>query len=130
MKILQALAKIIAAIIMLQTLYFKFTAQPESVYIFSTLGIEPFGRIGSGIGELFASILLLIPRTSWIGAIKGIDLMTGAIVSHLTILGVEVKGDSGQLFGMALITFLCCAFVLFYERTKVFSLVSNILKKA
>ena len=129
MKILSLLAKIIAAIIMLQTLYFKFTAQPESVYIFSTLGIEPFGRIGSGVAELIASILLFLPRTSWIGAILRISVMTGAIVSHLTILDIDVQGDGGQLFGMALITFLCCAFVLFYERTKVLSFVSTILKK-
>ena len=129
MKVLSLLAKIIAAIIMLQTLYFKFTAQPESVYIFSTLGLEPFGRIGSGIAELIASILLLVPRTSWIGAIMGMGVMAGAIASHLIILGIEVQGDGGQLFGMALITFLCCAFVLFYERTQVLSFVSTILKK-
>lgn len=130
MKTLQLVARIIAAIIMLQTLYFKFTAQPESVYIFSTLGIEPFGRIGSGIAELIASILLLIPRTSWIGAILGIGVMAGAIASHLTILGIEVQGDGGQLFGMALVTFLCCLFVLYYERTKVLNFVTTILKKA
>ena len=129
MKTLQLIARIIAALIMLQTLYFKFTAQPDSVYIFSTLGIEPFGRIGSGIAELIASILLFVPSTSWIGAIIGIGVMAGAIVSHLTILGIEVQNDSGQLFGMALITFLCCLFVLFYERKKAFSFVSTILKR-
>ena len=75
------------------------------------------------------SILLLVPRTSWIGAILRISVMKGAIVSHLTILEIDVQGDGGQLFGMALITFLCCAFVLFYERTKVLSFVSTILKK-
>ncbi|WP_435353995.1 DoxX family membrane protein [Emticicia sp. SJ17W-69] len=129
MKTLQLIARFIAAIIMLQTLYFKFTAQPESVYIFSTLGIEPFGRIGSGIAELIASILLLIPRTSWIGAILGIGVMAGAIASHLTILGIEVQNDGGQLFGMALITFLCCAFVLFFERMKVQNFISTIFVK-
>ncbi len=129
MKTLQLIAKIIAAGIMLQTLYFKFTAQPESVYIFSTLGIEPFGRIGSGIGELIASILLLIPAISWIGAILGIGIMAGAIASHLTILGIVVQDDGGQLFIMALVTFLCCLFVLFYEREKVLSFASKFLKK-
>jgi putative oxidoreductase len=129
MKNLQLLARIIAAIIMLQTLYFKFTAQPESIYIFSTLGLEPVGRIGSGIAELMASILLLIPFTSWIGAILGVGIMAGAIFSHLTILGIEVQGDGGQLFIMALITFICCLFVLFYERAKVRNFVSNISKK-
>ena len=128
MKILQLVARIIAAIIMLQTLYFKFTAQPESVYIFTTLGIEPFGRIGSGIAELIASALLLIKPTSWMGAILGIGVMAGAIVSHLTILGIEVQNDGGQLFFMALITFLCCVIVLFYERAKVLRLLSTIFK--
>ena len=128
MKILQLAARIIAAIIMLQTLYFKFTAQPESVYIFTTLGIEPFGRIGSGIAELIASALLLIKPTSWMGAILGIGVMAGAIVSHLTILGIEVQNDGGQLFFMALITFLCCVIVLFYERAKVLRLLSTIFK--
>jgi uncharacterized membrane protein YphA (DoxX/SURF4 family) len=129
MKTLHIIARVIAALIMLQTLYFKFTAQPESVYIFSTLGIEPFGRIGSGIAELIASILLLIPAFSWIGAILGIGVMAGAIASHLTILGIEVQGDGGQLFGMALITFLCCVFVSFGERAKMRSFVSNIFVK-
>ncbi len=129
MKILQLIARIIAALIMLQTLYFKFTAQPESVYIFTTLGIEPFGRIGSGIAELIASILLLIPRTSWIGAILGIGVMAGAIASHLTILGIEVMNDGGQLFILALITSLCCLVILFFEREKVLSFTKYILKK-
>ncbi len=129
MKILQLIARIIAALIMLQTLYFKFTAQPESVYIFTTLGIEPFGRIGSGIAELIASILLLISRTSWIGAILGIGVMTGAIASHLTFLGIEVMNDGGQLFILALITSLCCLVILFFEREKVLSFTKYILKK-
>ena len=130
MKIVQLAARIIASIIMLQTLYFKFTAQPESVYIFTTLGIEPFGRIGSGIAELIAAALLLIKPTSWMGAILGIGVMAGAIVSHLTVLGIEVQNDGGQLFFMALITFLCCVIVLFYERAKVLRLLSTIFKNS
>ena len=82
MKTLQLVARIIAGAIMLQTLYFKFTAHPESVYIFSTLGIEPFGRIGSGIAELIASILLLIPKTAWMGAVMGLGVMAGATISR------------------------------------------------
>jgi uncharacterized membrane protein YphA (DoxX/SURF4 family) len=129
MKTIQIIARVLAALIMLQTLYFKFTAQPESVYIFSTLGLEPFGRIGSGIAELIASILLLIPAISWIGAILGVGVMAGAIVSHLTILGVEVQNDGGQLFIMALVTFFCCLFVIYYQREKVISFVSTIFEK-
>ncbi|CAH0994288.1 hypothetical protein EMA8858_00397 [Emticicia aquatica] len=129
MKNLQSIARIVAALIMLQTLYFKFTAQPESVYIFSTLGIEPFGRIGSGIAELIASILLLIPSTAWLGAIMGLGVMSGAIVSHLTILGIEVENDGGQLFIMALITFFCCLIVVIFNRAKVLKIVSEMLPK-
>lgn len=98
--------RIIAALIMLQTLYFKFTGAEESVYIFSQLGMEPWGRIGTGILELIASILILYPKTTFFGSVLAIVLMTGAIVAHLTKLGVEVKNDGGQLFIYALIVLM------------------------
>lgn len=101
--------RLIAAIIMLQTLYFKFTASEESVYIFSTVGMEPWGRIGSGIAELVASILILIPRFTWKGAVLGMGVMAGAIFFHVTRLGIVVKDDGGQLFIYALLVFSCCA---------------------
>ena len=104
--------RLIAAIILLQTLFFKFTAAPESVYIFSTLGLEPWGRIGVGVAELIVGILLLIPRTAWLGAIGGIGVISGAIFAHLTQLGIEVQGDGGTLFFMALAVFVSCAIVL------------------
>ena len=102
-KTISLVSRLVAAAIMLQTLYFKFTAQPESVYIFSEAGMEPWGRIGTGIAELVASTLLLIPRTVALGALIAIGLMLGAIATHLFILGIEVQGDSGQLFAYALI---------------------------
>src|SRR5512147_2401710 len=92
----------IAAVILLQTLYFKFTGAEESVYIFSKLGAEPVGRIGSGIIELIASILLLTPSTVSIGAIVAMGTMAGAILGHLTVLGIDVKGDGGLLFALAI----------------------------
>jgi uncharacterized membrane protein YphA (DoxX/SURF4 family) len=98
--------RILAALIMLQTLFFKFTAAPESVYIFTTLGMEPWGRIGIGIGELIASILILIPATTAFGALLAAGLMSGAIFFHLTKLGIVVKDDSGQLFIYALLVFI------------------------
>ena len=104
--------RIAAAFIMVQSLFFKFTAAEESIYIFSTLGMEPWGRIGTGIVELIASALLLVPRTTWLGAIAGIGTMSGAIFFHLTTLGVEVKGDGGQLFTYALITLSSCILLL------------------
>src|SRR5689334_5005078 len=94
--------RLVAAVIMLQTLFFKFTASEESVYIFSMLGMEPWGRIGSGVVELIASLLILYPRTTPFGALLGLGVMSGAIFFHLAKLGVEVKGDHGQLFIYAL----------------------------
>lgn len=116
-KILWGL-RIIAAVIMLQTLYFKFTGAPESVYIFSTLGVEPWGRIAAGIVELISSVLLLLNTTIWIGATLAIGVMAGALLSHLTILGVDVKGDGGYLFLMAIIVFGTSAIVLWFEKNK------------
>jgi uncharacterized membrane protein YphA (DoxX/SURF4 family) len=121
-SILIWIIKLVAVVILLQTLFFKFTAAPESVYIFTTLGIEPYGRIGSGIVELIASILILIPRTTLLGAILGLGTMTGAILSHLTKLGIEVNNDGGTLFTLAIITFICCAILIFINKEKIPSL--------
>jgi hypothetical protein len=106
------LLRIIPAAILFQTLFFKFTAAPESVYIFSALGAGAAGRIGSGIIELIAVVLLLIPRTSPWGALLGAGTMAGAIASHLLVLGIEVQGDGGLLFGLALTTFAFCIIIL------------------
>jgi uncharacterized membrane protein YphA (DoxX/SURF4 family) len=102
--------------ILLQTLFFKFTGAEESVYIFSTLGAEPWGRIASGVVELVAAILLLTPATAPFGAMVTMAVMVGAIGSHLTILGIEVKRDGGLLFGLALTAFFGSAVVLFLRR--------------
>lgn len=117
--------RLVAAVILLQTLFFKFTAAPESVYIFSQLGMEPWGRIGIGVGELITGILLLIPRTGWLGALGGVGLMTGAIFFHLTILGIEVQGDGGTLFAMALVVFVSCLVLLWIYRREVIAFVQN-----
>jgi len=116
--ILSAVLQLIAAGILLQTLFFKFTGAEESVYIFSTLGLEPWGRIGTGVGELIASALLLYPPMAAVGAVMAMGMMAGAIVSHLTVLGVEVKGDGGLLFGLAITVFTCCAVVLIMRRAQ------------
>jgi hypothetical protein len=111
--------QLVAAGILVQTLFFKFTAAPESVYIFSTLGLEPVGRISSGIAELIASILLLTPWTATLGAVLSLGVMSGAIVSHLTVLGIEVQSDGGLLFALAIIVFVSSAIVLFIRRAEV-----------
>ena len=118
-KVVTWILRITAAIILLQTLFFKFTAAPESVYIFTKVGAEPWGRIGSGIVELIAAILILIPRYSWLGSLLAVGVMAGAIVSHLTILGITVMGDNGLLFGLALTVFVTSAINLFLLRQQI-----------
>jgi len=120
-------ARLIAAVIMLQTLYFKFLGQPESIYIFSTLGVEPWGRFGSGIVELIASALILIPRTSWIGAGLALGVMAGAILAHLTVLGIEVQGDGGYLFFLALAVAASSSTILFLTRQQWVPVVAGLL---
>jgi uncharacterized membrane protein YphA (DoxX/SURF4 family) len=123
------IARLSAAAIMLQTLYFKFMGAEESVYIFSTLGFEPLGRYLTGLLELIASIALLIPRSTWIGALFGFTLMTGAILAHFVFLGIEVMHDSGLLFCLAATVWMCCAYILIYYRNNISLLQKLILSK-
>ncbi|HZM60683.1 MAG TPA: hypothetical protein VFB85_12825 [Vicinamibacterales bacterium] len=109
----------VVAVILLQTLFFKFTGAAESVYIFSTLGAEPWGRIGSGVVELIAAILLLVPATVTVGAALALAVIAGAILSHLTILGIEVQGDGGLLFVLALTVFVASAVILVLRRNEI-----------
>ena len=110
--------RLIAAVILLQTLFFKFSAAKESVYIFSTLGMEPWGRIGSGIAELIASVLLLVPGTVTMGALLSLGVISGAIFFHLVRLGIALPavGDHGELFALAVVVFLCSSGVLLLHR--------------
>ncbi len=121
--------KVLAALIMLQTLYFKFTATEKSVYIFSTLGMEPWGRIGTGILELIASILILYPRTTSIGAVVAVCLMSGAIWFHITKLGISVRNDGGQLFIYALLVFVSSAILLVIYRKNILVFSKQIFSK-
>jgi len=110
--------RLIAAVILLQTLFFKFSGARESVYIFSTLGLEPWGRIGSGVVELIAAVLLIIPATVVYGAALSMGVISGAIVSHLTKLGISLPAvdDHGELFALAIVVFVCSASVLMLHR--------------
>jgi putative oxidoreductase len=113
--------QLVAAVILFQTLFFKFTGVKESVYIFSTLGIEPWGRIGSGVVELIASVLLVIPATVALGAVLSLGVISGALFSHLTKLGIALPAvdDRGELFGLAVAVFVCSAAVLFLHRHEI-----------
>jgi len=113
------ICKVVAAVILLQTLFFKFTAAPESVYIFTKVGIEPWGRIGSGLVELMAAILLFVPGFTWLGAGLALGVIGGAIMSHLTLLGIEVQGDGGLLFGLAVLVAIACSILLWMDRARI-----------
>jgi len=125
-NLLYWIARVVAALIMAQTLYFKFTGAEESKYIFETVGMEPWGRIGVGILELVATVLILINATAWLGAGLALGLMGGAIMMHLTMLGIEVKGDGGQLFLYAVIVALCSVFVLVRNKERIVGLLSRV----
>lgn len=112
--------KLIAALILLQTLFFKFTAAPESVYIFSTVGMEPWGRIGIGVLELIASVLILVPATTVFGALLAAGLMLGALFFHLTKLGIVVQNDGGRLFLYAVLVLLSSVVLVFIKKADLF----------
>jgi len=116
MKIASWILAIVVALILLQTLYFKFTGAPESIYIFEKTSLGDAGRFGSGIAELIASVLILIPRTRAIGALLALGVIAGAIVAHLTVLGIDVMGDGGTLFYLAILVFACSASLLILHR--------------
>jgi len=110
------IAQVAVAAILAQTLFFKFTAAPESVYIFSTLGLEPWGRIASGVAELVAAALLVIPATAASGGLIALGVIVGALGAHLTRLGIEVQGDGGLLFALACAVFVGSALVVWLRR--------------
>ncbi len=128
-KFISIALRLVAAIIMLQTLYFKFTAQPESVFIFSQVGMEPWGRIGTGLAELVASILLLIPATITLGALLATGIMLGAVVTHAFILGIDVQGDGGQLFAYAMIILIASLILLYIHKEQLTAFKSRLFAK-
>ncbi len=111
--------RIIIALILIQTLFFKFTAHPDSVFIFSKVGLEPHGRILIGVLELIAAILILIPKSIWAGALLSLGVISGAVIMHLTKLGIDVNNDGGKLFYMAIVVLISSVLVLWNERKKI-----------
>jgi len=122
-KIATWVLKLLAAVIMLQTLYFKFTAADESVYIFTQLGMEPYGRIGIGVMELIASVLILFPKTTAFGAALAIGLMAGAIFFHISKLGIVVMNDGGQLFIYALLVLIASLVLIIIYRQQLYNFI-------
>lgn len=125
MKNIPLLLRIIVAVILIQTLRFKFTAHPDSVYIFEKVGLEPYGRIIIGTLELIAGILLLIPKTVWVGAILTLTIIGGAIMMHITQIGIVVNNDNGVLFITAIITFILSGIILYLYREDALKLIKR-----
>lgn len=122
---LERVMSVLAAFVLIQTLYFKFTPAPESVHRFSQLGMEPYGRIGTGIIELIIAILLLYPATSLLGAILAIGIISGALFSPLFVLGIVVQNDGGLLFALALIVFVSSSVSVFIQRDKLIKMIKT-----
>lgn len=127
--IISWLLRVVAAAILLQTLYFKFSAHPESVALFTKLGVEPWGRIATGVIELITSILLLVPSTIAIGAFLGVGVMAGAILSHIMVIGIQSQGDDGQLFMLAIIVMACCLLLLIIEKQQLILYSNKLLRR-
>jgi len=115
-KILSWILRLIPAVILLQSLWFKFTGAEEAVFIFSQLGAEPWGRYFVGVFELITGVGLLVPRWTVYGALLGVFLMIGALLAHFTVLGIEVQGDGGLLFGLGWVVFVCCGILLWMKK--------------
>ncbi|WP_353548986.1 DoxX family protein [Sediminibacterium sp. KACHI17] len=121
--------RLLAAIILLQTLFFKFTAAEESVFIFTEMGIEPWGRIATGIAELITALFILYRPTLFIGAIFGVGIMTGALLSHIIVLGIEIQQDGGQLFIYAAVVWISCMILSIMHRQQLITLLERITGK-
>lgn len=128
-KIISWIFSVLAALILLQTLFFKFSASPESVAIFSHLGVEPWGRVLTCILELIASILLLVPKTRPFGAITAVGLMAGALGAHIFVIGIESQGDGGYLFFLAITVFIAALIVLIIHRLQLQELIARLSSK-
>ena len=128
-KALDWALRLVPAAILGQTLFFKFSGAPESVYIFTKLGIEPLGRYASGTAEALACLLLLLPAAPTLGAALGLAVMLGAIASHLGPLGIQVMGDHGLLFGLACVTAVCCEALLWLRKGELPALLRRLLKR-
>jgi len=127
--IISRILRITIAGILLQTLYFKFTAHPDSVYIFSQLGVEPYGRIGLGIAEVISSILILLSRTKLLGTVLAFFIICGALMAHFLVIGIEIKGDGGGLLTLAFIVLVACIGLFFLHKNEFQKAISKLLIK-
>jgi putative oxidoreductase len=128
-NIISWILRLTVAVILLQTLYFKFTAHPDSVNIFSALGVEPWGRIGLGIIELITALLILLPKSKIIGMATSLVIILGAVFSHILVLGINVSNDGGTLFTLAIIVLIATTVFLIIHKKELITLISKYIKK-
>jgi len=101
--------RFVAAYILITAAFMKFNGAEIDIKLFSHIGMEPHGRILIGILELAAAIFILIPQSTIYGAFLGLGVMTGAIIGHLTVIGL------GGIH-MAIIVFVCCLILIYLRR--------------
>ena len=120
--------QIIAAAILAQTLFFKFTYAPETRLIFERLGGRP-AATAAGVMELVCAVLLLLPRMAIFGALLSLGVIAGAIGTHLFVIGIDVvdpatgRGDGGLLFGLAVAIAALSLVILALRRQEVAAMV-------
>lgn len=115
-RIISWILQIVVAVLLAQASVFKLISDPDTVSLFTKLGMEPHGRIMTGIFELLACILLLIPVSSIYGALLAAGLMSGALLGHITKLGFT--GPEGELGIMAILILLASLVILFLRRAQ------------
>ena len=111
-------------------LQYKFTGHPGSVHLFNILttwlgfeGYEAVMRIGTGTAELFASLLILYPRTQAIGGLISTGIMTGAIFFHVVSpLGIDPYNDGADLFKKACAVWVLGLFIAVLRRDDLITL--------
>jgi putative oxidoreductase len=102
------LAQLVAAAILGMAGLSKLSSAPDSVALFTRLGVEPWGRYLLGAVELLTALLLLWPKSAVVGGVLGMVLMLGAIATHLFRIGITYGGDP-SLFLMATVVLLASA---------------------
>lgn len=115
-NLLDWIVRIVAVLILIPAFYFKLSGADRSIATFSALDAEPFGRYAVGFAELIVVVLLLIPQTSWLGAMVAGVIMIGAVGSHISVLGFA--GDTGVSFVLALVVLVCAIAEIYASRDR------------
>lgn len=115
-KLISIVFQIIAALILANAAFGKFSGNEMSVHVFHELNILET-RIVIGIIEVLAALLLLSKIPQY-GALLGFGTMLGALIAHVSILGMEIHGDGGQMVMMMAVVLLSSIIVMWINRRR------------